>query len=268
MQSINFKNTPVNFIDQGKGRPVVFLHGFLESSEMWLDFIADLSSKYRVVAIDLPGHGETGCLGYVHSMELMADCVKHILKQLKIRKSILVGHSMGGYVSMAFAEKYPDDVKGLCLFHSSAAADNELKKKDRDRMIELVKYSKKDFIKSLIPNLFYKDNKKKYKKAIVQLQKTARKTPKQGIIAALEGMKERREREIVLRFCSYPIMFIIGSKDPVFNFDALMEQSNLPRNATTVILDNVGHMGFIEAKEETLKSISNFAKKAYSLKEN
>lgn len=262
-----FKNTPVSYIDEGKGRPVVLLHGFLESSEIWSDFVSELSAKYRVIAIDLPGHGQTGCLGYVHSMDLMAECVKHVLKQLKLRKVVLVGHSMGGYVSMAFAEKYPDDVKGLCLFHSSAAADNELKKKDRDRLIELVKFSKKDLVKGLIPNLFAKENKKKFKKAITLLQKSARKTSKQGIIAALEGMKERREREIVLRFCSYPTMFIIGAKDPVFNFDAVMEQAGLPRNSTTIILDNVGHMGFLEAKEETIKAISGFTKKSYFLKE-
>jgi len=267
-KQVLFKNTPISYIEQGKGRPLILLHGFLESSEIWLEFINELSLKYRVVAIDLLGHGQSGCLGYVHSMELMADCIKHVLKCLKLRKVLLVGHSMGGYVSMAFAEKYPDDVKGLCLFHSSAAADNELKKKDRDRLIKLVKFSKKDLIKGLIPNLFAKENKKKHKKSIILLQKAARKISKQGIIAALEGMKERREREIVLRFCSYPVLFIIGAKDPVFSVDAVMEQASLPRNSTAILLDNVGHMGFLEAQEETLKALSVFAKKVYQLKEN
>ncbi len=267
-KEVLFKNTPISYLEKGKGRPLVLLHGFLESSEIWLDFINELSLRYRVIAIDLLGHGQTGCLGYVHSMELMAESVKHVLRHLKLRKVLFVGHSMGGYVSMAFAEKYPDDVKGICLFHSSAAADNELKKKDRDRLIALVKFSKKDLIKGLIPNLFSKDNKKRYKKVIVSLEKSARKISKQAIIAALEGMKERREREIVLRFCSYPILFIIGAKDPVFNLDAVMEQASLPRNSTAIILDNVGHMGFIEAKEETIKAVSGFAKKVYLIKEN
>lgn len=262
-----YKSTPVRYIDEGKGRAIVLLHGFLESVDMWKDFVEKLSGSYRVIAIDLPGHGQTGCLGYVHSMDLMGECVKHVLKLLKIRKALFVGHSMGGYVSLAIAEKHPDDVKGICLFHSSAAADNELKKKDRDRLIELVKYSKKDFVKNLIPNLFAKENKKKLSKEISALKKAAKKTPKQGIIAALEGMKERREREILLRFCSYPIMFIIGKNDPVINFDAIMEQVSLPRNCTTIILDSAAHMGFLEAKEETLSAVSNFARKTYTLKE-
>lgn len=266
-KQVLFKNTPISYIEKGKGRPLVLLHGFLESSEIWLDFIDELSKKYRVIAIDLLGHGQSGCLGYVHSMELMAEGVKHVLKHLKIRKVLLVGHSMGGYVSMAFAENYPDDIKGLCLFHSSAAADNELKKKDRDRLIKLVKFSKKDLIKGLIPNLFAKESKKRHSKSISMLQKAARKISKQSIVAALEGMKERREREIVLRFCSYPILFIMGAKDPVFSLDALMEQASLPRNSTAILLDNVGHMGFLEAREETLSALSSFAKKVYLLKE-
>lgn len=264
IKTLTFKNAPVRVLDTGRGRALVFLHGFLESSEIWKEFADKLSQKYRVICIDLPGHGKTACIGYVHSMDLMAECVQSVLKQLRIKKSIIIGHSMGGYAAMAYAEFFPDNVKGICLFHSSAAADNEVKKKDRNRVIKLVKSSKKDLVKSLIPGLFTKENKKTHSKEINQLIKIARKTSKQGIIAALEGMKERTEREIILRFSTYPVLFIIGKEDPVIPFEVMMEQAKLPRNATTQVLDHVAHMGFIEAREETIEMVFDFAKKAFS----
>ncbi|MDQ3190338.1 MAG: alpha/beta hydrolase [Bacteroidota bacterium] len=264
IKTLTFKNAPVRVYDRGKGRALVFLHGFLESSEIWEEFAEKLSEKYRVICIDLPGHGKTACLGYVHSMDLMAECVQTVLKQLKIKKSILIGHSLGGYVAMAFAELFPDNVKGLCLFHSSAAADNEVKKKDRERIIKLVKQSKKDLVKNLIPGLFTTENKKIYTQEIKDLVKTARKTTKQGIIAALEGMKERTEREIILRFSIFPVLFIAGKKDPVIPYEVIVEQSKLPRNAKAEVLENVAHMGFIEAREETLEIITRFAKSTFS----
>lgn len=264
IKTLTFKNAPVRVFDKGSGRALVFLHGFLESAEIWKDFVDKLSEKYRVICIDLPGHGKTACYGYVHSMDLMAECVQSVLKQLKIKKSIIVGHSMGGYVAMAFAEFFPDNVKGICLFHSSAAADNELKKKDRERVIKLVKQSKKDLVKNLVPGLFTNKNQKKFSKEISQLIKIARKTSKQGIIASLEGMKERTEREIILRFSTYPVLFIIGKEDPVIPFETIMEQVELPRNASVEVLDNVAHMGFIEAKEQTMDIIFCFAKLTFS----
>jgi pimeloyl-ACP methyl ester carboxylesterase len=263
VKTLYYKKEPVIISDEGKGRAIVFLHGFLESLDIWKHYSKVLSAYYRVVCINLPGHGGTGCLGYIHTMDQMSECVQSVLRQLRIKKSILIGHSMGGYVAMAYAENYPDNVKGICLFNSSAAADNEVKKAERDRVIALVKESKKDLIKNLIPNLFAKQNRKKFNPEIKALKKTARKMSKQGIIAALEGMKERREREIILRFSTYPILFIIGKEDPVVPFEKIIVQTELPRNSSILVLEDAAHMCFLEAYEETLQAIEVFARKAY-----
>jgi pimeloyl-ACP methyl ester carboxylesterase len=264
INTIYFKETPVRFSEQGKGRAVVLIHGFLESLEIWTSLSQKLSQKFRVITIDLPGHGESGCLGYIHPMELMAESVHAVLKHLKIRTCVMTGHSMGGYVAMAYAESYPDEIKGLCLFHSTAAADNALKKKDRDKMINLVKENKQNIVNQLIPNLFKKENRKIFEEEIKVLKKSARKTSKQSIIAALEGMKDRTEREIILRFSTYPVMFIIGKVDPVINYEAILEQSELPRNSTRIILEDSAHMGFIEEKKKTEDALLLFAKSCYS----
>jgi len=122
---LEYKGIQVFFSDQGLGKTIVLLHGFLENSSMWNHLIPDLQKTHRVIAVDLLGHGQTGCLGYVHSMELMAETVEAVLNHLNIEEKTLVGHSMGGYVALAIAEKNPDSIRGLCLMNSTYLPDND-----------------------------------------------------------------------------------------------------------------------------------------------
>jgi pimeloyl-ACP methyl ester carboxylesterase len=125
--TVLFKNCPVFFTDQGEGPALVLLHGFLEDSSIFGNLMAGLSDDFRIVTIDLPGHGQSGILGYVHTMEDMAEAVNTVLSGLQIADCMMVGHSMGGYVALAFAALYPQSLLALGLFHSSAAADSEAK---------------------------------------------------------------------------------------------------------------------------------------------
>ncbi|ETN94154.1 alpha/beta fold hydrolase [Zhouia amylolytica] len=252
------KGTSVYFEDEGKGTAVVFLHGFLENSTIWKEVKSYFVSKYRVISIDLPGHGKTGCFGYVHTMEMMAEVVEAVLNYLKIRKSVFVGHSMGGYVALAFAEKNPDNVKGLVLLNSTSRADSEEKKKNRDRAIEAVKYNHKSFIRMAITNLFRPKNRKIFAEEIKELKKQALQTPLQGIVAALEGMKIRDDREVLLHFSPYRKMIIIGKKDPVLNYNDLLEQTR-NNNVEAVELED-GHMSYVENQEEFVENLLIFLK--------
>ena len=139
MKTTSYKNTVIHYTDQGKGTAVVLLHGFLENQSMWNTFLPELSKKYRIITMDLLGHGATECLGYVHTMEDQADMVHHVLQKLKIRKAALIGHSMGGYVTLAFAELYPNTVKGIVLINSTSRADSDERKRNRARAIVAVK---------------------------------------------------------------------------------------------------------------------------------
>ena len=154
MNQILHKNTNISYTDSGKGTAIVFLHGFLENQKMWQNYVAEFSSKYRVITIDLLGHGNTDSLGYVHTMEDNADVVHEVLAHLRIRKALFVGHSMGGYVALAFAELYPEKVKGLVLLNSTSRPDSEERKKNRDRAIKAVKKDYTTFIRLAISNLF------------------------------------------------------------------------------------------------------------------
>lgn len=256
--TINFKGIDVSFTDSGKGKTIVFLHGFLGDKSVWDYYSKQLSSSsIRVVTIDLLGHGKTQCLSYVHTMEEMAEAVYEVLKHLKLKKYFLVGHSMGGYVSLALAENYPDNVRGLCMFHSSAKADGEEKKKDRSRAIKVVKRNAKIFIDEAIPNLFNTQHKPN-KLGIDKAKKVALSTSKQGVVAALEGMRIRLDREIILKFAPYPVLYIIGAADNILPYEDLINQAKLSDNGNYVLLDKVGHMGFFEAKQECLRVLKEF----------
>jgi pimeloyl-ACP methyl ester carboxylesterase len=258
MNQILYKNTKISYSDTGKGSAVVLLHGFLENQTMWQDLVPELSKKYRVITLDLLGHGESGCLGYVHSMEDNAEVVRAVLSKLRIRKAIFVGHSMGGYVALAFAELYPAMVKGLVLQNSTSKADSEERKTNRDRAIKAVKKEYTTFVRLSITNLFSEENREKMIDEIEKVKTEALKTPLQGIVASLEGMKIRKDREIVLHSATYPMLLILGKKDGVLNYeDNLIQIENT--NIKLVTFPD-GHMSHIENKKELKKELLNFFK--------
>lgn len=263
MPSAEFKKIKVHFNDTGKGRVIILLHGFLGSHEIWNGFIKKLSKRFRVIAIDLPGHGNTPSIGYYHSMELLAQSIKAVLDKAGLRRYIIAGHSMGGYAALAFAELYPENVSGLCLFHSTSYSDTEQKKKDRERIIRLVKKEHTHYIDEVIASLFAPENLEKIKPEVEKVKRIAATVSKQSIINSLEGMKERKSRELILKFAEYPVLFIIGKKDSAINYETMYPQIGLCMYPSVLMLDEVGHMGFYEAPKETVKELELFAMRCF-----
>jgi pimeloyl-ACP methyl ester carboxylesterase len=259
LKDILYKNTKISYSDTGKGTAIVLLHGFLENKTMWQDFIPELSLKNRIITIDLLGHGETECLGYVHSMEDNADVVHEVLSSLRIRKAILVGHSMGGYVALAFAELYPDYMKGLFLLNSTSRADSYERQTNRDRAVVCVKQNYGAFVSMSIANLFAEDNRERLAGEIEKVKEQALKTPLQGIVAALEGMKIRKDREVILHFAPYPMQLVLGKKDGVLIYEDSLDQIEGTKVELTTFPD--GHMSHIENEKELMKVLLHFLKK-------
>lgn len=258
MKQILYKNTKISYSDTGKGNAIVLLHGFLENQTMWQDLVPELSKKHRVITIDLLGHGETECLGYVHSMEENATAVRAVLSELRIRKAIFVGHSMGGYVALAFAEMYPAMVKALVLQNSTSKADSAERKTNRDRAIKTVKKDYAGFVRLSIANLFSPDNRERLTNEIEKVKLEALKTPLQGIVASLEGMKIRKDREVLLRSAVFPILLILGEKDPVLNYEDSLKQ--IENTTIKLVAFPDGHMSHIENQEELKKELLGFFK--------
>ena len=258
MANLKYKNINLHYSVHGNGSAIVLLHGFLENISMWNDIFPVLAENNKVICIDLLGHGKTGNLGYIHSMEDQAEMVKFVLDHLKLEKYILIGHSMGGYVSLALAELFPDKIKGICLMNSTAQADDKEKRKTRDRTIKAVKKYPETFVRLAIPNLFSKENRTVFVPKIKLITKEALKTTQQGIIAALEGMKIRKDRTSILQTKDFPILMIISKKDPALEYQSLIDQTKNTPVLTHEFPD--GHMSHVENKEELIQTLVKFVK--------
>jgi pimeloyl-ACP methyl ester carboxylesterase len=266
LETAEFKKVKIAYSDSGKGRVLVLLHGFLGSREIWSEFTKKLSKRFRVIAIDLPGHGKTPSIGYYHSMEMLAQSVKAVLDHIGVRRYVIAGHSMGGYTALAFAELFPENICGLCLFHSTSYADSEEKKKDRDRVIRLVKKEHKHYVAEVSTTLFAPENLAKIPQEVEKVKRIAAGTTKQSIINSLEGMKERKSRDMILKFAEYPVLFIVGKKDSAINYETMYPQMGLCKYPSVLMLENVGHMGFYEAPKETMKELEKFADRCFRKK--
>jgi len=259
LKTLLYKNTKISYTDSGEGTAIVLLHGFLENKKMWQDYVPLFSENYRVITIDLLGHGDSDCLGYVHSMEENANMLHEILKHLHIQKAIIVGHSMGGYVGLAFAELYPTEIQKLVLLNSTSKEDSAEKKLNRTRAIKAVKQNYTTFVSMSIANLFSEDNRLRLAVEIEKVKDQALKTPLQGIIASLEGMKIRKDREFVLKEGIFPVLLILGKKDQVLNYEENIKQI---KNTTAELVSfEDGHMSQIENKDELKAVLSDFFKK-------
>jgi len=254
MSNVPYKNLNLYFTDQGNGDPLVFLHGFLEDSGMWKKVVSSFVKTNRVICLDLLGHGKTENLGYIHSMETQANMLKFLLDKLDIAKCTLIGHSMGGYIALAFTDLFPEKVSGLCLMNSTAFADDNEKKRNRDRGIAAVKQNHRTFIRIAIPNLFSEENRSIFSKEIIEITEDALKMSQQGIIASIEGMKVRVDRSHILSQKNIPILMIIGKKDPALDYKSLLIQAKNKRIESVIFED--GHMSHIENEKELIAALS------------
>jgi len=255
------KNTNVYFTSTGKGSAVVLLHGFLENSSMWNAVSNALSKKNRVICIDLLGHGKTENHGYIHTMENQAEMVKAVLNHLRLKKYVLIGHSMGGYIALEFAKLFPSNLKGLCLMNSTALADSKEKKTNRNRAIKAVKQNYKTFVRIAIPMLFSEENKTIFTSEVEQITNEALQISSQGIIASLEGMKIRKNNTSLYKNTNYPIQLIIGKQDPALEYASLINQTKNTKVQVVEFPD--GHMSHIENKDELIKKLTSFVKQCF-----
>jgi pimeloyl-ACP methyl ester carboxylesterase len=258
---ISFDKGELFYTINGEGKVVVLLHGFLEDHSIWNSFAKKLSSQNKVIAIDLPGFGKSSVFNNIHSMQFMANAVYYVLIEENIDHCVMVGHSMGGYITLAFAKLYPKKVTGIILFHSHAAADDDEGKKIRDRTINVVQRDRLGYINSFIPLMFAGKNVKTFEDEIDHLRKYASNTTREGVIAALAGMRDREDMLGFLKNLEIPVFFIIGKQDSRIPMQKIMTQLEAPRNCEALIVDDVGHVGFIEAEDLTYSAVEHFVER-------
>lgn len=248
--------TAINFRSKGEGLSLILIHGFCESSEIWESFSAKIAEGFKVIAVDLPGFGSSKLPKSHFSINEIAQSLNQWVVSEGLINSILIGHSLGGYVALSMMGQNPDLFAGLGLFHSTSLPDTPAKRENRDKVITFVKeHGVSKFIDSFVPGLYHlKDH-----KSIPFAYKIASKTTKSTFLAYTEAMRDRPSSVGVLVNAKVPILIIAGQHDPVIDVATLEEQARLNSSIIFNILPNVGHMGLFEAENEAAQAISDFA---------
>lgn len=237
--------------------PLVLLHGFCEDLSMWDQWITGLSG-IGSIRIDLPGFGQSD-LPSDNSLTAYAAAVKAVLDQVSIGQCILVGHSMGGYTALAFAEQWPERVVGLGLFHSHPFADNPAQQHNRDRGVELIESGKRDlYVAQLFPNLFSAEFKRLQPDLVESRIFNGQTQSVEGIVAALKSMRNRPDRSEVLRALGCPVLFLIGQQDALIPYERALTTTLLPSWAVVHLLRQVAHMGMYEEPEVTARLVAGY----------
>jgi len=257
----SYRGSRIHYSDTGEGAVIVLLHGYLETSEIWNGFASKLSSGFRVISLDLPGCGQSDVYGTVHTMEFMATVIKELIDSLEIKKVFMAGHSLGGYVTLAFLELFPENLLGYCLFHSQPFGDSPAALDKRKREIEIVKIGKKNLMyPDNVIRMFANSNLVKFPDALQRSKDIASGISGEGIIAVLNGMIARPSRLSFMEEGRVPCLWILGSMDNYIPCDLIQTQVKLPSNARVVVLKNSGHLGFVEEEELSAKIVSEFVK--------
>ena len=256
---ILYNGGKIFYTDSGKGETIVLLHGYLESSDVWSGFAEKLSNKFRVISVDLPGHGRSTVFGESHSMEFMAAAVNELLVILNIKKAFLTGHSLGGYVALAFIELFPEQLAGYSLFHSHPFEDTPEAIAKREREIRIVRAGKKYLMyPDNVSAMFADSNLDKFSEALKNSKGIASRIPDIGIIAVLNGMIIRPSRLSVMERGRVPCLWILGKMDNYIPCETIQKKVKLPANAKVVVLENSGHLGFIEEEERSVEVLARF----------
>lgn len=235
--------------------PVLLLHGLCENIHVW-DKVTPSLLNYPLISIDLPGFGNSSRIA-ASTMEAMAGEVIQVIDHLKIPKIIVIGHSMGGYVSLAIAEKYMQRLGGFGLFHSTALADNEERKQKRLKQLEsIATYGKEPFLKDLHKGLFGKDYKNE--KTMQEVWEMLMGTEEAGITNAIRAIMSRRDRTDVLKRSTVPVLIIAGKYDEIIPVNTLATQVALPDTVQFEILSSSGHMGMLEEEVRSGEILTAF----------
>lgn len=273
---ISYKDKQIHYRLFGTGKTVVLIHGFGEDGNIWKDLIKVLQNDFKLIIPDIPGSGSSEMLEGNVSIDDYADVIKIIIDKEtrndlpaeaqqsstfptasggEIEGATMIGHSMGGYITLAFAEKYPDLLNAFGLFHSSAFADDEEKKQTRSKAIDFIKENGSyAFLKTAIPKLFAGDL---HKKEMDQLMEKGKDFRSEALIQYYNAMINRPDRTGILKSFSKPILFIIGEKDSAIPLKSSLEQCHFPAKSYVNILDT-GHMGMIEEPVQTSSIVKSF----------
>jgi len=247
LKRLPFKGEFLEYEVRGSGLPVMLVHGFTEDRRIWDPLLTGMEDKYRWILPDLPGSGQSVFNPALPQLRDFAEALKCIVENENIPDLVLIGHSMGGYISLAFAEKYPSTLRALGLFHSSSYADSAEKKESRDKNTRFIqKNGGVAYVEQSLPGLYSEAFAAEHPEEITkQIERYANFNP-DSLVMYLAAMKQRPATTEVLKSLTKPILFIMGEEDKAVPVGDMLEQSHLPQISYIHILTRAAHMGMIE----------------------
>jgi pimeloyl-ACP methyl ester carboxylesterase len=241
--------------DQGKGHPLVLLHGFCETHQIWDGFAEELAKDFRVITPDLPGFGKSKLPIEPFTINDIGSHLANWLSEENIVKPVVIGHSLGGYIALAVAQKNPHLLAGLGLFHSTAFADSEEKKINRNKTIDFVKKNGvAPFVETFVPGLFHQ----KGNAAVDFVSKIALATPMDTLVNYSEAMRDRLSSEEFLKVYDGHVLVAAGIYDSIITYSASQQVSKLAPKTMFRPLQNTGHMGMFESPKDSVNCFREF----------
>jgi pimeloyl-ACP methyl ester carboxylesterase len=257
-KTVLYQNKKIFYRSIGTGDPVMLVHGFGEDGNVWDKQVEHLRIKYHLIVPDLPGSGKSEMINDM-SMEGMAEVLHTIIHQENIDRCAVIGHSMGGYITLALVENYWNHVNAFGLFHSSAFPDTEEKKQTRKKGIEFIKqHGAFEFLKTATPNLFSQNSKEQIPNSIDEFINSLKEFTPQALIAYYNAMMDRPDRTSILKNTENPVLFIAGEHDNAIPLNDVLKQCHLPEKSYFHLLKKSGHMGMMEETETANRILEEF----------
>lgn len=247
--------------ERGKGIPLVLIHGFPVDSRMWNGQIDALADRARVIAVDLPGFGQSPS-EEPFTIESAADGLHELLSGRDALPCILAGLSMGGYIALAYANRHPGDLRGLILIDTKAAADTDEQKQTRDRMIELTRTSgAKAVAERMLPKMLAEDSPRNRPAVARALREMMESCPPLTIEHALAAMRDRPDRTEELAAIRVPTLLIFGDGDSITPVSVGRQMRERIPDAEPAVIRGAGHMSPMEQPAQVNRAIDRFLRK-------
>jgi pimeloyl-ACP methyl ester carboxylesterase len=261
LKIFSYQSAKIFYRVAGNGKPILLIHGFGEDGNVWKHQVDFLQQHYQLIIPDLPGSGQSEMIEDM-SIEGMAEAIKELIDNELAHiaeKVVLIGHSMGGYITLAFAEKYPGLLTSFGLFHSSAFSDNDEKKATRLKAIDFIKTNGSyEFLKTSTPGLFTTGYIEQHKATVDELINAGQSFLPKALVAYYKAMIVRKDRIEVLKQFPHPILFICGLHDKAIPFQQSMQQVSVPVQSHIHILRNSAHMGMWEESTKSNEVLFGF----------
>lgn len=262
MNQVNWRNKKIFYKVQGTGQAVMLVHGFAENGKVWDHQVSELSKHFKIIVPDLPGCGSSEFVTEDLSITDYAEALMKVAQaEINTERETftMIGHSMGGYIALAFADKYADVLNGLGLFHSTSFADAGEKKETRKKAINLISANgKSDYLKTSIPNLFSTQSRNHFSEMTDTLIELGEETDKEALIGYQRAMMNRQDMRKVLQRMEIPILFVQGFHDTAVPLTEGLKQVHMPAICHFHLLQDSAHMGMWEEKEKSAKILFKY----------